>query len=439
MLQVLFVVTIYGISLLATPVFFQDRFEYEFKKLAQPKDVPHFEVALNNTASEFEDESRLIFILKVVNDELQFIKSRGKKFQADYDLTVTLFDTSGEETSRKTHSGKIIAQNFDEVNSLELYDITGLYFDVSPDRYNFKIELYDKETRRTGTQEGFVVLRDFSKPEVMFSEVIVVDSVIIAQKIEQDFLTDVADLKLKGSNYYAYFEIYNVPEKDSVQIKYEIVDSKDQILDTGDKLVLSRGRITAVYLELENSGSVNKKNRIKILTQTKASSFSAEQNINCFCESSFSAFENLAESIEPLVYIAKKDEFKKLKQAQGEEQINLFKAFWAKRDPTPDTPRNEYFDEYYQRVEFANKRFTQNKDGWRTEMGMIYILLGAPDYIEEANYYDRFADPIALRKPALVWQYLSLRRRVVFTYKAGEYRIANYNEIFDLLNDEMRF
>jgi GWxTD domain-containing protein len=56
-------------------------------------------------------------------------------------------------------------------------------------------------------------------------------------------------------------------------------------------------------------------------------------------------------------------------------------AFWKKRDPKPETPENEFRDEYQKRVAFADSRFTQGETaGSLTDRGMVFILLGPPTY-----------------------------------------------------------
>jgi GWxTD domain-containing protein len=58
--------------------------------------------------------------------------------------------------------------------------------------------------------------------------------------------------------------------------------------------------------------------------------------------------------------------------------------YWARRDPTPGTPENEFKDEHYRRIEFANKHFqtASGTPGWKTDRGHIYIVYGPPDEID---------------------------------------------------------
>src|SRR5262249_15600057 len=56
--------------------------------------------------------------------------------------------------------------------------------------------------------------------------------------------------------------------------------------------------------------------------------------------------------------------------------------FWQHRDSDPDTEENEYKDEYYERMAYANEHFTSGKAGWLTDRGRIYLKFGKPDEIE---------------------------------------------------------
>lgn len=82
-------------------------------------------------------------------------------------------------------------------------------------------------------------------------------------------------------------------------------------------------------------------------------------------------------------YIITKDEEKAFKQLKtDEERENFIATFWSRRDPNPDTEENEYREEYYERIAYANEHFASGIPGWRTDRGRIYITWGKPDSIE---------------------------------------------------------
>jgi GWxTD domain-containing protein len=69
--------------------------------------------------------------------------------------------------------------------------------------------------------------------------------------------------------------------------------------------------------------------------------------------------------------------------SNDEERDNFIEAFWQRRDPTPDTEENEYKEEHYQRIAYANEHFAAGVPGWKTDRGRIYIVFGKPDEIED--------------------------------------------------------
>jgi GWxTD domain-containing protein len=77
-----------------------------------------------------------------------------------------------------------------------------------------------------------------------------------------------------------------------------------------------------------------------------------------------------------------------------DERDAFVENFWLKRDPTPDTEENEYREEYYRRIAYANETFASGIPGWKTDRGMIYIKYGAPDEREEHPTGGNYERPI---------------------------------------------
>jgi len=96
---------------------------------------------------------------------------------------------------------------------------------------------------------------------------------------------------------------------------------------------------------------------------------------------------------EDVSYIITDEERKAFKQLKTDEERDQFiEAFWLRRDPDPDTPENEYKEQYFERIQYANEKFTSGIPGWKTDRGRIYIMFGKPDEIEShpaGGPYDR--------------------------------------------------
>ena len=96
---------------------------------------------------------------------------------------------------------------------------------------------------------------------------------------------------------------------------------------------------------------------------------------------------------EDVLYTITDDEkvvFKKLQTT--EEKERFIEQFWTRRDPSPRSSYNEFKEEHYRRLQYANERFASGIPGWKTDRGMIYIKYGAPDRLEahpSGGHYQR--------------------------------------------------
>jgi GWxTD domain-containing protein len=86
---------------------------------------------------------------------------------------------------------------------------------------------------------------------------------------------------------------------------------------------------------------------------------------------------------EDVAYIITDEERAAFKRLQTDEEREQFiEQFWLRRDPTPDTVENEFKEEHYRRIAYANEHYASGIPGWKTDRGRIYITYGPPDEIE---------------------------------------------------------
>jgi GWxTD domain-containing protein len=86
---------------------------------------------------------------------------------------------------------------------------------------------------------------------------------------------------------------------------------------------------------------------------------------------------------EDVIYIITDGERKAFKQLSNDEERDQFiEAFWQRRNPNPDSEDNEFKDEHYRRIEYANDHFAAGIPGWRTDRGRIYIKFGPADEVD---------------------------------------------------------
>lgn len=116
--------------------------------------------------------------------------------------------------------------------------------------------------------------------------------------------------------------------------------------------------------------------------------------------------------LEALSYIADSREVDGMRHLPPERQTVAWGEFWRRRDPTPETERNEAELEFFRRLRYASQHFQGFGPGWRSDMGRIYLRHGAPDQIEQR--------PASTQSPQLeVWYYNQPYRRFVFADREG--------------------
>ena len=86
------------------------------------------------------------------------------------------------------------------------------------------------------------------------------------------------------------------------------------------------------------------------------------------------------EDVRYIITDEERQSFKWLKT--DEERQQFVESFWLRRDPTPDTEENEYKEEHYRRIAYANDHYASGIPGWKTDRGMIYIKYGPADEID---------------------------------------------------------
>jgi GWxTD domain-containing protein len=124
--------------------------------------------------------------------------------------------------------------------------------------------------------------------------------------------------------------------------------------------------------------------------------------------------------LEALSYVGEQAEVDAMRNLPPDQQTEAWERFWARRDPTPDTPVNENMIEFYRRLRYATRHFQGIGPGWRSDMGRIYIRFGPPDQVE--------SQPGSATSPALeTWYYHQPYHRFVFADREGFGRFTLLN------------
>ncbi len=128
--------------------------------------------------------------------------------------------------------------------------------------------------------------------------------------------------------------------------------------------------------------------------------------------------QDIDDLILQIKYFAKTDDIKRIKNAPDSLKMKAIDDFWKSQDPTPETERNELKEEFYKRIDIANKKYTIRGylSGWQTDRGRIYIKYGEPDEIVSNPYNMSLIERVYAVE---VWYYYTLDKVFVFLDKRG--------------------
>lgn len=370
--------------------------------------------------------SRLDVFAQVGYDLLSFVK-RGDLYDASYEMTVSVFDSTNTLVNEKLWTEEIKGVSFERSVSSGALSITQRVFSVTPGRYVVRVVMRDKESKVSRQVVRQILVSDYAASDFSMSDIMLLSRVVLQGERRSITPSISPNLGNIPDAFFMYLEAYNRRGLDSVTFLTTLVDRKgDPVLSADTVTLLKPGR-NELILRVAHGNLPIGDYRLVVRAQSPADSAgeqppalaSTNRNVVMRWQGLPRSVKDLDLAIEQTRYIAKDDELSVLKAAAtADEKQTLFLEFWKKRDPNPNTVRNERMEEYYARVEYANKTFSHYLDGWRTDMGMVYIIFGAP------NNVDRHPFEVD-SKPYEVWSYYDINYSFVFVDQTGfgDYRL----------------
>jgi len=381
--------------------------------------VPVFHFDVVSLASQENPElARVSIFSEVLYDDLSFLKT-DSGFTAQYEVSATLWD-GRDQVGGEIWNETVHVDNFDQTNSRRHVDVSYQYFEVEPDKYDVKFLVEDVNGTQLYEGEKTIRINDYSKNKLSASDV------TFARQVEIDSTGELKGIfpevtnqfKGLGSGAKAYYEIYNPKNADSAFIEYEIKGEKFK--RNFEERIKLDGFKSAMYFIIPVDSLSNGKYNLDIQINAGREKYSVEKEFFIRYAGLPRTAKDLKVAISQLQYISTSKEWKKLKKAKGDERLYEFEKFWERRDPSSGTEYNENMATYYARVEAANQNFgVMGRDGWRTDRGMVFIILGPPDNVIREDYP-------ANSKPYQIWQYYSINRQFEFFDETnfGDYRFV---------------
>lgn len=385
--------------------------------------IPFFYFNALNFKSDDPNFTRVDLYIQVPYTQLSFVKE-GSYFIAMYEVTAGIYDSTERLVTEKIWTEKIVLGSYSESVSRVGSNISSRSFRLAPGNYKLKVAVQDKESKKNASATTELNVRAFREPFAL-SDILLVTNYSEIDSRKEIIPNITNNIIFTQGGFYLFFEFYNNSPDTNFSLNCKITNSKGKSVfefNTPYKLPAVRNPI---FLKVEKSdfsiGEYILTITAKSLDTVVRGSYSVSKRVFSRWVGVPRSIVDLNKAIEQMIYITNRDKINELLKIEDEQtKYEKFMEFWRSKDPTPGTEENELMDEYYGRVEYANQHFSTYQEGWKTDMGMVFIILGPPNNVERRPFnYDRPAYEI--------WEYYTLNRSFIFVDYTGfgDYRLVN--------------
>ncbi|MCX6139591.1 MAG: GWxTD domain-containing protein [Candidatus Kapabacteria bacterium] len=339
--------------------------------------------------------TRMDVYVSVPYELLQFSEFNGTMV-GDYSVTTTFRDTTGRKLFDSTYKRSVVEDDYAVTRGKTgKADNVVKRYELRPGTYRVEFVVRDAFGHRDHSVTRKVVVPSLALESADLS------SVMLASDIEQksDRFTIVPYIgDVIWSNeltLFAFVEIYlrSVPRRCAVAWNITATDGRTLAQGMGEPFNADKRTMQAfvplIVPQRLIPGSYSLRLRLHEASANDivdTSTVLAERSRPYIVPRSMtgSVLSDVSRAIKQLIYVADQNDIDLIQGGATEaERLTRFEDYWKRHDPTPASVRNEALEEYYSRIEQANRRFKSYTEGWLTDMGRTYIVFGEPTNIEK--------------------------------------------------------
>jgi GWxTD domain-containing protein len=368
------------------------------------KNIEQYLLSAYTATIDNSDSIRVSIFMQIPYNSIQFVK-RDTQFISQYEAAIAIQTKKGNQLGREIWQDSIIVDEYNLTKSNSKNRTLMASYKVPYGKYKIVGTLLDKDTKKVGKNYVDIDLKNYKNKLFLHTP-------ILLEKFQgnwgygEDLIPAINNQSFNIENGLLFF----LTGRTKVG-KYIIVS---QFLNNQDELLFED-----IINDTTNTGYFNhtihipieKINGIKV--RYKAELIQDDDNIEKSITVTLKKVGishlvfDIDEALNQMHYILDNKERKKIRNTSKLKSEKLFRELWKKRDPTPNTSINELMNEYYKRVNYANVQFSGFREGWETDMGMVYIILGPPDDIEK--YIDD-----QHQEPFEAWYYHRIQETYIF-------------------------
>ena len=338
--------------------------------------------------------TRVDVYVSVPFELLQFSEFNGTMV-GEYSVTTTVRDTTGRKLFDSTYKRSVIEGDYAVSRGKTGKADNGLRrYDLRPGPYRIEVVIRDVFGRRDHTVMRKIVVPSCNSGAADFS------SVMLASDIEQrgerfSIVPYVGDIIWSNElTLFAFVEVYlkNTPQRCAIAWDITATDGRTLASGIGEPFVADNTAVQSfVPLTVAQRlipGTYSLRLRLHTVNNLDVADTSitlAERSRPYIVPRSMtgSVLSDVSLAIRQLIYVASQSDIDVIQSGTSEaDRLDRFEEYWKKLDPTPSSVRNEALEDYYARIEQANRRFKSYTEGWLTDMGRVFVIYGEPTNIE---------------------------------------------------------
>lgn len=346
---------------------------------------------------ESSDSSRVDIYLVVPNERLNFLQT-SSQYSASFEIIINILDSLNSRVLHRKFDRNVIVDSYSEAQGgkAEFSQILEQVY-LLPGSYKINVTLRDLISQREFEKSRALKVIDFSSFPFTMSALMLVSSI---EENNRQYLISphISDnIGMLTDGYFTFFEIYNSGKERNIDIFTEIKEAETSKVVFNDKTTKTiHNGVNQVYIRIPNKINYGPKTNLLRIYCSESSEMSivsspnilagAERSIKNISFLSDRIATDLPTAIKQMRYVATSKEIDFINEAtDNAEKLKRFENFWREFDPTPYTERNEALEEYYARIDYANKNFKAYSEGWLTDKGHVFIVFGPPINVERNN------------------------------------------------------
>jgi GWxTD domain-containing protein len=336
----------------------------------------------------------------VIPYQYLMFKANGSVFNSQFTATIRAYDSLSVKIFEKKIDRNIIEKDYLNVQGgFGNYDYINAEVLLKKGNYKLEADIEDHQNGNIFSRSRNVSVLNFNEYPFSLSGMLLLSSIeeVNGSMAVTPYLSDnVADLP---EGFFVFFESYNNTNENKVDFVYKVFSADKLCIFTSDRISksINQGK-QQNYLNIQLGNNLKFGTymlRVYALKPSDSSAFiesnivaAAERSIKFIRSAGGMVLDDIDKAISQSFYAAENNEFEYMKDAKTDaDKFSRFNEFWAKLDPSPGTDRNEAYDDYFNRIKYATEKFSHSGDGWKSDMGRVYIVFGPP-YATERSASD---------------------------------------------------